>query len=82
MSHHCEGKLPEDGYGEAITYCDEVEQSDLNRWAEIEAANPHATRNGRYADKHTPGQLWVSNGEYGSQVNFCPYCGYGALVKL
>ena len=21
------------------------------------------------------GEFWVSNGEYGSQVNYCPYCG-------
>ena len=21
------------------------------------------------------GELWVSNGEYASQVNFCPFCG-------
>jgi len=21
------------------------------------------------------GSLWVTNGEYGSPVNFCPYCG-------
>ena len=26
------------------------------------------------------GTLWVDNGEYGSQVNFCPYCGYKAKV--
>jgi len=24
------------------------------------------------------GQLWVSNGEYCSQVNYCPYCGFKA----
>ena len=24
------------------------------------------------------GQLWVSNDEYASQVNYCPYCGYKA----
>lgn len=23
-------------------------------------------------------KLWVSNGEYASQVNYCPYCGYKA----
>lgn len=27
------------------------------------------------------GTLWVSNSEYSSQVNFCPYCGYEAKVK-
>jgi hypothetical protein len=24
------------------------------------------------------GKLWVTNGEYASQVNYCPYCGYEA----
>jgi Protein of unknown function (DUF551) len=28
------------------------------------------------------GTLWVSNGEYDSQVNFCPFCGYEAKVKV
>lgn len=28
------------------------------------------------------GFLFVSNGEYGSQVNFCPFCGYEAKVKI
>lgn len=28
------------------------------------------------------GLLFVSNGEYGSQVNFCPMCGYEAKVKI
>jgi hypothetical protein len=26
------------------------------------------------------GQLMVENGEYGSQVNYCPYCGYKAKI--
>jgi wobble nucleotide-excising tRNase len=26
------------------------------------------------------GELWVSNGEYSSQVNYCPYCGHKAKV--
>jgi hypothetical protein len=26
--------------------------------------------------------LFVSNGEYGSQVNFCPMCGYEAINKI
>ena len=25
-------------------------------------------------------KLWVGNGEYASQVNFCPYCGFKARV--
>ncbi len=28
------------------------------------------------------GQLFVSNGEYGCQINFCPMCGYEAKVKV
>lgn len=28
------------------------------------------------------GFLFVSNGEYGSQVNFCPICGYEAKRKI
>jgi len=28
------------------------------------------------------GTLWVSNNEYGSQVNYCPQCGYEAKVKI
>lgn len=27
------------------------------------------------------GALWVTNGEYGSQVAFCPYCGTAASAK-
>ena len=26
------------------------------------------------------GSLWVGNGEYMSQVNYCPYCGYKSKV--
>lgn len=28
------------------------------------------------------GTLWAGNGEYESQVNFCPRCGYAAKVKI
>ncbi len=28
------------------------------------------------------GELWVDNGEYASQVNFCPYCGYRAQIQV
>jgi len=48
--HECSGRLPEEGYGEAVNGCGERED----------------------------GTLWVGNGEYGSQVVFCPYCGYRA----
>lgn len=29
-----------------------------------------------------PGQFWVSNGEYGTQVNYCPKCGAKAPVQV
>jgi DNA-directed RNA polymerase subunit RPC12/RpoP len=28
------------------------------------------------------GILWVDNDEYASQVNYCPYCGYEAKIKI
>ncbi len=28
------------------------------------------------------GKLWVDNGEYATQVNFCPRCGYAAPVPV
>lgn len=28
------------------------------------------------------GCLFVSNGDNGSQVNFCPMCGYEAIIKI
>ena len=28
------------------------------------------------------GELWVDNGEYASQVNYCPYCGFKAKVQV
>ena len=28
------------------------------------------------------GELWAGNGEYCSQVNYCPYCGYKAKVQV
>lgn len=27
------------------------------------------------------GSLWVGNGEYGTRVNFCPFCGYKAKAS-
>ncbi len=29
-----------------------------------------------------PKELWVGNGEYESQVNYCPYCGKKAEVQV
>ena len=31
--------------------------------------------------EHEDGTLWVSNDEYSSTVNFCPYCGYKSKVQ-
>jgi len=31
-----------------------------------------------YCYEDTDGKLWITNEEYASQVNFCPYCGYKA----
>jgi hypothetical protein len=28
------------------------------------------------------GRLWVRNGEYGNQVNYCPWCGFKAKVQV
>lgn len=33
-------------------------------------------------DEHEDGALWVSNREYATQVNFCPFCGYKAKVAV
>ena len=36
----------------------------------------------RYCYEDVDGKLWITNEEYASQVNFCPYCGYKAKVKV
>jgi hypothetical protein len=28
------------------------------------------------------GTLWISNSEYASQVNYCPYCGFKAKAQM
>lgn len=33
-------------------------------------------------DEREDGTLWAGNGEYGTRVNFCPFCGYSAKVKV
>jgi len=33
-------------------------------------------------EENERGELWVGNDEYGSQVNFCPFCGAAAKVKI
>ncbi len=35
-----------------------------------------------YAHEDDDGYLWVSNGEYGSVVNYCPICGFKAKRQL
>ncbi len=35
-----------------------------------------------YCFQDQDGYLFVENGEYGSQVNFCPICGYEAKIKI
>ncbi len=32
-------------------------------------------------DENDDGELWAGNGEYRSQVNFCPFCGFKAKVE-
>ena len=35
-----------------------------------------------YCYEDVDGKLWVTNEEYASQVNFCPYCGFKARVEV
>ena len=35
-----------------------------------------------YCYEDTDGKLWITNEEYASQVNSCPYCGHAARVKV
>lgn len=35
-----------------------------------------------YCYERENGELWVTNEEYASQVNFCPYCGYKAKKQV
>ena len=28
------------------------------------------------------GKLFITNGEYSNQVNYCPFCGYKAKIQL
>jgi wobble nucleotide-excising tRNase len=36
----------------------------------------------RRCQEDEDGTLWVDNGEYASQVNYCPFCGYQARVQV
>lgn len=33
-----------------------------------------------YCYEDTNGKLWITNEEYASQVNYCPYCGYKGVA--
>lgn len=33
-------------------------------------------------EERADGTLWVYNSEYGTQVNFCPVCGFKAPVQV
>lgn len=60
----CKVNTPAESYGPAITDVSEVEFQP--NW-----------------DKKSPlkeGTLWAGNGEYNTQVNFCPMCGKKAKV--
>ena len=35
-----------------------------------------------YCYEDVAGKLWITNEEYASQVNFCPYCGCKARVEV
>ena len=35
----------------------------------------------RYCFEGEDGKLWITNEEYASQVNFCPYCGFEVKVR-
>jgi hypothetical protein len=34
-----------------------------------------------YCRENERGEFWVGNEEYESQVNYCPYCGAGAMIR-
>jgi len=35
-----------------------------------------------YCYEKLDGTLWISNIEYASQINYCPYCGYKAKKNI
>ena len=45
---------------------------------------PHAAYGNAIAEcfELDNGQFWVGNGEYESQVNYCPFCGVSAPKKV
>ena len=65
--HYCELLNGKNGgYGSAVDYCYE----------------PEGIKQFEAQDKQLRGELWVSNSEYESQVNFCPVCGQEAKIKI
>lgn len=50
----------------------------------LEAANEHAHYGPAvdYVYEKENGELWVTNGEYSTRVNYCPFCGYEAENKI
>lgn len=70
MSHSCEGELPYEDYGSAIRWCKTADEVNLRESPQSDPGHPYKAQS-----------LWVGNGEYTSQVNYCPYCGYKAEVE-
>jgi hypothetical protein len=50
---------------------------------ECEGTTPHADYGEaiNFCVEYDDGDLWAGNGEYSSQVAYCPYCGFPARVK-
>jgi hypothetical protein len=66
MLHKCEKLTPWTLYGPAIESCFEGDGKEVRNDGTV---------------KLQVGTFWVTNLEYTSQVNFCPYCGVKALVQ-
>lgn len=60
------------------------DKTDWKRNHYCELTQKYHLRGGAIEDcvEDETGRLFVANGEYGSQVNFCPVCGYEAKVKI
>lgn len=71
MAHRCELDGKKGQQGEAVELC-------------VEIATPEDVREFGTFDPGPPeiGELWVTNDEYSSQVNFCPVCGYKAPKQI
>lgn len=64
--------------------------NNAEEWIKQESGELHCcevnTKNSDYGAAITAcsetlsGELWAGNGEYSSQVSFCPYCGFKAKV--